>query len=457
MTILGVQVDSSASSPCAVEHRIAQAQGHFFARRSQLTCRRVPLQARLRRLYSTVGASLLWGSGGWTLTKAIVHGLETFELWLLRRTIQPSRRVDESFLAYQKRSAATARGFFHTFGIDSVAVRAIRAIHGWGGHAARLPATGTLGRILRFRDMEWWSQTQDMGYWDPHNTTKWRHSRPGRHFRWEAPLSSQFPDWVTKAQGREFWRASLPHFLRTCSGAMGVWNSERGPRMPVPADDPDPGAAADQTAGPQPPLPAPLSLHDPQASLWKLSQRLSARNFSVVCLGSDHITHMQLLGKWACADSTTRQLRDSIARTLGKVTDFLHVPWNKFLVEASGKAHAHATAFALRAIELDKSNETWTPPDRDVLQSLTTKYPEHSVYLKAAYRGQTRLDGQSRTEKGGPGSRLPCCITTLGSPCTCARCTLAAAGRPWMPRCKLAVVLSLPSSLSSPLSVPPEF
>ena len=110
---------------------------------------------------------------------------------------------------------------------------------------------------------------------------------------------------------------------------------------------------------------------------------------------------MQLLGKWACADSTTRQLRDSIARALRKVTDFLHVPWNKFLVEAPGSANAHATALPIRASELDKSNENWTPPDRDVLHNLITKYPEHPVYLKAAYRGQMRLDGQSRTEKGG--------------------------------------------------------
>ena len=70
---------------------------------------------------------------------------------------------------------------------------------------------------------------------------------------------------------------------------------------------------------------------------------------------------MQLLGKWACADSTTRRLRDSIGRTLRKVTDFLHVPWNKFLVEASGDANAHATALALRALVLEKSYETWTP------------------------------------------------------------------------------------------------
>ena len=157
---------------------------------------------------------------------------------------------------------------------------------------------------------------------------------------------------------------------------------------------------------PQPPLPAHLSPHDPKVSPWKLSQRLSARHFSVVCFGSDHTTHMQLLGKWACAGSTTRQLRDSIGRTLRRVTDFLHVPWNKFLVETSGDANAHATALALRAIELENFNEIWTPPGCDVLQSLTIKYPEHSVCLKAAYRGQTRLDGQSRTEKGGAGIEI---------------------------------------------------
>ena len=193
----------------------------------------------------------------------------------------------------------------------------------------------------------------------------------------------------------------------------------------------------------------------PKASLWKLSQRLSARRFSVVCLGSDHTTHMQLLSMWACTDSTTRRLRDTVARTLRKVTDFLHVPWNKFLIETPGKASAHASALALRAIELEKSEEKWTPPDRDVLQNLPMDHPEHPVYLKAAYRGQTQLDGQSQLEKGGPGSRSLCCIITLGSTCIFASCILVAAGRPWMRKCGLAVGLFLLSSPSSPLSAPP--
>ena len=224
MTILGVQIDESASSACAIEHRIAAAQAHFFARRAQLTCSRVPLRDRLRRLYATVGASFLWGSGGWTLSRALVRRIESFELSLLRRTIHTPRRVSESWVDYLKRSATTARTFLTQFGIDSLAVRAIKANHGWAGHAARAPAETTLARALRFRNLDWWTRTQTLGQWDRGNTSGWRHPRTGPHTRWETPLYSLIPNWATLAQDRESWRSSLSLYVNRCSARFAVRN-----------------------------------------------------------------------------------------------------------------------------------------------------------------------------------------------------------------------------------------
>ena len=116
-------------------------------------------------------------------------------------------------------------------------MRAIRAIHGWGGHTACLPASGTLGRTLRFRDMDWWCPFHGALGYPQHLQVAAPQARAPLSLG--GPLFHLFPNWATKAQGREFWRASLPHFLRTCSGTLGVRNSKTGPRMPVPADATD--------------------------------------------------------------------------------------------------------------------------------------------------------------------------------------------------------------------------
>ena len=85
MTVLGVQVDGSASTDCFVEGRIAAASSHYWARKSQPTCRRIPLKDHLLWLYTTVFTTLLWGASAWSLTSALVKRLDTFELSLLRR------------------------------------------------------------------------------------------------------------------------------------------------------------------------------------------------------------------------------------------------------------------------------------------------------------------------------------------------------------------------------------
>eukprot|EP00972_Heterocapsa_arctica_P057013 8412283-Heterocapsa_arctica.AAC.1 len=51
---LGVLINSSGDTSCALEHRITAAQRHFYARAPKLTCRRVSLKRRIQRLYSTV-------------------------------------------------------------------------------------------------------------------------------------------------------------------------------------------------------------------------------------------------------------------------------------------------------------------------------------------------------------------------------------------------------------------
>ena len=92
----------------------------------------------------------------------LVRRLDTFELAILRRVNQLPRGVDETFINYQKRSASRARELLCIFGIELATARALKAIRGWGGHMARQPLTCPLGRLLRFRDLNWWEQTQEL-------------------------------------------------------------------------------------------------------------------------------------------------------------------------------------------------------------------------------------------------------------------------------------------------------
>eukprot|EP00972_Heterocapsa_arctica_P052415 7712468-Heterocapsa_arctica.AAC.1 len=76
MPLLGVLFDNRGTTNTSVEHRVTAAQVHFHARKTQLCCKRVALPKRFARLYVIVMQSLLWGSGGWTLTRGLLSRLE---------------------------------------------------------------------------------------------------------------------------------------------------------------------------------------------------------------------------------------------------------------------------------------------------------------------------------------------------------------------------------------------
>ena len=214
LPVPGILLDQHGGTPAAMEYRLTAANAHFWARRAQLTCRRISLRARFLRLCTTVMASLLWGAGGWLLLVACLNRLGTFELSLLRRVIQVLRLVSENWVDYLRRVACVARDLLQKWGIDSLAVRVLTRIHGWSGHLVRLPATGPQARALKFRNEVWWAHTQELGnQWDPLNKFNWRHSRPGRPSRWEHQLIRVLQNWGQKALDRTTWRLTLYIFL----------------------------------------------------------------------------------------------------------------------------------------------------------------------------------------------------------------------------------------------------
>ena len=218
MPLLGVLLDGQGSINTSLEHRITASQAHFHARKAQLCCKLVPLPKRLARLYATVIQSLLWGSGGWALTRGLLRRLEAVEMSFLRRMLQLPRREGEGFVQYQKRSASVARDMLRKYNVESVAVRALKAKHGWAGHLARAPPSSPLGRLLRFRTLTWWKDAQDsLPKLDRHNYLKWRHSRPGRFLRWEHALHRYDEHLLFLAPDRETWKKASTLFSSSSS------------------------------------------------------------------------------------------------------------------------------------------------------------------------------------------------------------------------------------------------
>ena len=88
-------------------------------------------------------------------------------------------------------------------------------LHGWTGHAARLPLDSPLHRVLQCKSLVQWRIGQLlMPCLDPANATQWRHPNRGRPVGWERSLEQlDTGDWQTLAQQRDSWRILRVPFI----------------------------------------------------------------------------------------------------------------------------------------------------------------------------------------------------------------------------------------------------
>lgn len=206
LPVLGVLVDDAGTTHCASEHRLTAGVSHYFARRPQLSCKRVSLRRRDARQYTTVSKSILWGAGGWVTSKALFQRVEVVELPLLRKTLSLPKRANEGFVDYLKRSNKGCRQVLRQSGCQSLSATILANIHGWAGHVARLPSHFPVARAARFRNLAWWRDRRTrMQSLDPRNKTGWRHARPGPNTCWESSLDHFSPNWWALAQDRDKW------------------------------------------------------------------------------------------------------------------------------------------------------------------------------------------------------------------------------------------------------------
>ena len=126
--ILGVMLDTKGSSTTSISHRLVSGQQLWHIHRAYLLNRKISLKTRLKKYYTTVGRTSLWGAGGWTLTKANASMLE-----------RADNHHRETFVDFIKRSTRVARGILKRYGFSALLEQVLIAHHRWLGHVARTP------------------------------------------------------------------------------------------------------------------------------------------------------------------------------------------------------------------------------------------------------------------------------------------------------------------------------
>ena len=358
MSCPGVLLTPSGDSVAAVEHRITAGQQHYWARDAQFTCRAVPKRPRTGRLYSTVGSTILWGAGGWTLSRALLSRLETVELSLLRRVFAVPRRA-EGFVGYMKKSARVIRANLSAWGYPGLAVLVLSRLHGWARHLARLPRDLPISRVLRWRNLEWWrSVQQSMERADPGNVFKWRHNRPGCFPRWEESLERFDSNWLHLAQDRDAWRSLRGAFIASELAHLGARNycprSLRTPSVPLPLPDRGPDSSRAPSL-----FPSLLSVSASGASPFcrALPSHLDLR---AVCVGPRSLVRDCILGLCPAPDSSASEICDRTLRFLRQIASRTHTRVHDILVYADPHSLTDVRHLATIAHQIRLSEERRT-------------------------------------------------------------------------------------------------
>ena len=198
----------------------------FEAQASVLCCPQLPVLARMRRFYATVGSTALWAAGCWVPSVKLQQLLSAQEARWLRRMLASRRRPEQEWVpylretkrqVYDQRLAASLPALWH---------RALAALHGWAGHLARGSAGHPGFDWVRWRGAEWWEITKAIGSLTC--AVDWRHPRTNWRRGFEHAFVDHYgADWQESAAWteREVWRARTDAWVRQSVRRWG------GPRV----------------------------------------------------------------------------------------------------------------------------------------------------------------------------------------------------------------------------------
>ena len=213
--VLGIDVDRRGSTETSYRTALRKAKKKWAERYAVYT-RGTTIKLRAQRYYMEVGGVLLYGAGGWTLTKEQARTLEAWEGWCWGEMLgYPPPTEEESPEEYKRKRYEKAREARSQQRLESLVGRYLSTHFRWMGHMARGSAGGAAATLLAYRCQEWWERTQPVGLSeDPKNREKWRHSGSNagdarsraKAQRMEALIYAKISNWREAAADREEWK-----------------------------------------------------------------------------------------------------------------------------------------------------------------------------------------------------------------------------------------------------------
>ena len=219
LLVLGIMVDDVGSSACAFEQRLAAGQALWHANRRWLYNQKVLLAKRMFKFYFTIARSILWGSGGWTLSKRLATDIDRFDNYCLRSMCKIRRKMNENWVQFIRRSIAFARDFCQKCLLRGSLDQCSASHHRWLGHLARCGSASSLASIaLGWLDSRWWSMYKEAGtQLDVTNQFKWRHPTKNWQKHIECDLDLFYGvEWREGPLNRRLWKSGERAFVESC-------------------------------------------------------------------------------------------------------------------------------------------------------------------------------------------------------------------------------------------------
>ena len=228
MECLGVMLNRNGATTRSVDHRMVQADHCFVKYAKRLCNKQGGVRHRIRAFQDTVALTFLHNAGGWHANAELLSRIRAWENNKLRKMFALKRRPEEPRTQYLQRTSKTIGTWFAKLRFRRLHELVLMRIHKWASEALvfRHPCGDSpLASLLRSRSKHEWEETRQVNAWlDPHNTTHWRHWRPGQILAWENPMVNVMgTSWWDAAgtDGRE-WHISRPHFVSKCCEKWGL-------------------------------------------------------------------------------------------------------------------------------------------------------------------------------------------------------------------------------------------
>ena len=181
LCILGASISLKNVADEPIHHRLRRGEIYWHKHVSAFTNkRRACLRVRMRRFYTYLAKSVLWGCEAWVLSNTRIQSIRKWEERHLRRILGVPRTEIEQWYVYAQRMSERAHFLRRRFGLQSFMEQIFQAQFRWQQRVHTARSQSLFRRILEWRDRRWWiawKLSNELA--DPANRSSWRHSRPG--------------------------------------------------------------------------------------------------------------------------------------------------------------------------------------------------------------------------------------------------------------------------------------